>query len=765
MKEYTYYAVLMIILSFNIYAKKNNSSHFINPTQKIDIIHSLLELDDLDDHQRHIYQNQLVQLLQNQPSRGPVGTGSISGTVVDSMVTAISDHTVTLYQITGQNQTPFGSVLTDPMGMYVFNDLPAGVYAVVAGTVFDDYLDYLWQSPADGGQLLCSGCRFPESGNINLADAESIGNIDFSIGLGGVINGNISDALTMGPVLSLTPQLINNDFDINYSVYAAFDEVTGDYSIKGIPDGDYRMYLSPNFGMTNQYIPQVYGGPECNSCFRVIADAIGTTLSIAAANTVNNINFSLNVGASISGRVVDAITLNSLQELAFVMIFDQLNQNLAQFFITGTNGDPAADGSYTIGGLLPGSYYVQGGDLGREFYQRELFANKPCYWSGCDRGADGDPVVLSAGENRVGVNFLLEVGGKISGNITDASTGMPPVLPNFGNVWLTFYDDQEEVVGGAFMRPDGSYVSARGLPPGNYAVRTGSMFVGELTSPFVNEKYNDVPCPALACDLSTQDVMVAANAETTNIDFALSTGFSFSGTITDTSTGLPIPNVNVLVYRDMGPSEQPRFANWATTSDGSSTPEGSFEVSGLPTGTYYAVTNNGSNLPFFAFSPSPGAGWVDILYNGMPCPAAGCDIASGTPIVLPAPSPDGETLPTVDFTLSQGANITGKVISSTDAAPISEVSVNVFNDQGELMGNFSTDINGEYKTSGFPAGTYYLTTNSFEVMVDVMFGGNLCYIDNCNPLDAMPIELTEQQSITDINFTLKPNYLFGNSFE
>ncbi|MCF6318368.1 MAG: carboxypeptidase-like regulatory domain-containing protein, partial [Proteobacteria bacterium] len=568
---------------------------------------------------------------------------------------------------------------------------------------------------------------------------------------------------------------VNTDINISYRLsFTPSDPVTGVYSIRGIPDGDYRIYLRPNnFNQFNAHIPQVYGGPECNFCSRIVYDGVGAVLNINSANTISNIDFSVNVGASISGSILDSDTSNPTFEPGFLMLFNDSNFFLGSGLINGRNIDPLADGSYSIGGLLPGSYYVQGGDLGREFYQRELYDNRPCYFAGCNRGA-GDAVVLSALENEVGIDFLLNKGGKISGTVTDEITGMPIVLASNRRLWVEFYDAAEQVIGGAFVQTDGSYISARSLPAGDYSVRTGSMFQGDLTSPYVNEKYNDIPCAGLACDLSATNVTVVSEMITSGIDFALTTGNSFSGTVADLSSEAPIAGIHVLVYKEMSPGVV-KFANWATTSDGAAgnPPIGTFEISGLPDGTYYARTHTGSDLPFFAnfssyWDTTPLIGWIDILYNNIPC-IGDCDVTLGTPIILPAvvikTSSGGG--PTIDFALSQGATIAGQVTDFIQNAPIKEVSVEIYNDQGTFMGSSFSDDQGNYITRGLPAGTYYLITKSYDLLLDVKYGNEFCTAGSCNPLDATPIAVTVLEQKTNQNFLLKSAFMhmFSNDFE
>lgn len=738
---------------------------------ELKLIKSLKNENLITKRQFQLYQSKIAPKIKKPSSTKGVGTAIINGHVQDDSATPLPSQLLRLHQIIDGEQYYVDQATTDMSGNYTFTDLAAGSYVVHFGNDNGEYLRYMWH-PTD--LILCTyySCVVPVSSHIEVVDAAVVNNIDFTTKLGGKITGVVSDVTTMSPVSTFFVQLENTNQEYSYSVSSPIDQLTGTYSLNGIPDGNYRVYLSAN--EDNLHIPQIYGGPECNSCNRLTYEGIGTVLNINMANTINSIDFALNVGATIQGNLVDNITLNPLAEYGLVMIFNEFNYNLAYIIVYGTNIEPLADGSFVVGGLLPGSYFAQGGDLGREFYQRELYNNRPCYYSGCDRGM-GDVIALGAGENRVGINFLLDKGGKISGTILDEITGLPVSIDPNERLQVQFYDASENVIGASFVSEDGSYISARSLPAGNYAVRTGSMFVGDLISPYVNEKYNDIECSGIACDLSTADVAVATETTTANIDFALTTGNSFSGTVTDLATSAPIAGVNVLVYKDMGAGIV-KFANWAQTSDGGAgnPPIGTFEVSGLPDGTYYAKTGYGSDLPFFVstfhdIGGSAPIGWIDILYENMPC-LADCDVTLGTPIVLPvvteSPNATNGTT-TVNFALTEGAIITGHAKDFIQHAPLQDVTINIYNDQGTFMGSSITDAQGNYISRGLPAGTYYLTTSSLESLLDVKYGNDFCTPSSCNPLDANPITVTELQQLSNQDFTLKTAYMhmFSDAFE
>jgi hypothetical protein len=704
------------------------------------------------------------------------GTAVINGHIENSSGTPLESQNIQLHEIIAGEQSQVATTTTDVSGNYSFAGLNAGTYLVYQGNYDDIYLNYMWDSISN---VVCSVyrgvCRDPAITNhINIIAAEIRNGIDFTPAVGGTINGSITDATSGMSVNTLYLNLVHPDSSSDYTFDAGLDVATGNFSIKGVPDGDYRLYTSDSLDGLNTHIPKIYGGPECNLCDRLMYSGagVGTILTINAANTIDNVDLIHNVGASIAGILVDSVTLNALPNYSVLILFNELNEPLGYQIVYGTDNDPLADGSYFLGGLLPGSFYVQGD--GKGFYQRELYSNKPCYYAGCYRNS-GNLVTLAPLENKTGIDFILEKGGLISGTVTDTA-GIPLSIPQF-NEPVEFINATGNVIGAAFVNDDGTYTSAKGLPAGNYSVRTGSMFQGQLNAPYVNEKYNDVPCAGIACDLSLTNVNVVVDSITTNIDFALTQGNTFTGTVTDITTSAPIGGVHVLVYKDMGMGVV-KFANWATTSRGDvpgGPAIGTFEVSGLPDGTYYARTGYGSDLPFFVstFNNIGGIapiGWIDILYDGMPC-LADCDVTAGTAIVLPVvvnkSSSGSPSAPVIDFGLLQGVIITGQVNDFIQNAPIKEVTINVYNDQGTFMGSSITNALGEYITRGLPDGTYYLTTSTDNVLLDVKYGNEFCIQGSCNPLEAQPITVNGSINATNKNFILKTAYMhmFSNDFE
>ncbi len=83
------------------------------------------------------------------------------------------------------------------------------------------------------------------------------------------------------------------------------------------------------------------------------------------------------------------------------------------------------------------------------------------------------------------------------------------------------------------------------------------------------------------------------------------------------------------------------------------------------------------------------------------------------------------------------------------------------------MGSSFSDDQGNYITRGLPAGTYYLVTKSYDLLLDVKYGNEFCTTGSCNPLNAIPIVVTELEQKTNQNFVLKSAFMhmFSNDFE
>lgn len=618
-----------------------------------------------------------------------------------------------------------------------------------------------------GGPVLCSGCVKQIDSQFDLVVGESK-IVNLLIGKGGVISGSIKDALSQTAIKSLEVKIYSDNE--SYLIESNQDDNLGTFSFSGIPNGNYKIYLKPrltNDSLFNEYVPQIYNGGECVYCIEKVIEGIGQDLTIMNFGTLNNINFELSKGAKIQGVVVDETTLTADFRIGIVVVVNESSNIVAASIIF-----ESTDGVYTVGGLLPGRYYVYAytsvtGSFGSIYpYQRMLFANKPCYFTGCNF-TEGDVVELAMNETIGPVDFHLKLGGLIQGSIFDSVTGNP--IKSDKDFFLTVYDSNEKVVGGSHITPvyDGYYVTDAGIPPGTYSVKVGNSLTGQSSAPYVEKKYNNVDCIGLACDLASVNVSVLVDHQTSNIDFSLAKGYTINGNVLDSLSGIGIGNVNLLLYKSLDNGNVIKYASFTKSRDteldnnGVVVSIGSFSFSGLPEGEYYLGTNNGANLPFTNKSPGIHGKWIDKLYGDIPCPASTCDFSQGSVILLNAANP---VLDNIDITLVEASIISGRAFDVNNQI-IEGIEINLFSNTGIKIGQFNTDHNGYYQSVGLPTGTYYMTTSSNDLWRDVTYGDELCNL-SCNPLDGDSVTLT-QQDLLNIDFTLTriDGVIFINGFE
>ncbi len=124
---------------------------------------------------------------------------------------------------------------------------------------------------------------------IKLAPQQNVDGIEIEIDKGGIVSGIVSDAATNKGVRNARLQLYTESRGggtIRTSKDATTDE-EGEYTIVGLPSGSYTIYVSEAEG----YISEDYNKRQ--------------VISVTTGQSVDDINFTLDAGTSIAGRVVD----------------------------------------------------------------------------------------------------------------------------------------------------------------------------------------------------------------------------------------------------------------------------------------------------------------------------------------------------------------------------------------------------------------------------------------------------------------------------
>ncbi len=490
-------------------------------------------------------------------------------------------------------------------------------------------------------------------------------------------------------------------FDVEIDVYDsdgfywdyAYTDAAGNYSIDGLPPGAYhaRTY---NW---QDYFDELYDDLPCTGGCE---PTTGTPISVTDGAVTAGIDFALQTGSVITGRVREAGSGLALN--AEVTLYDA-NGYYESY------ADTDAVGRYRFRGLGSGAYYLRAQSYS---FVAQLFDGIDCPAGYCDPLL-GDPVTATIGQTTPGIDFSLQSLGSITGTVTDAGTGQP--VP-----FLEVDAQQVDGYGWAYAYTDsGGQYAIRGLSAGTYRVHTYDY------GRYRDELYDNVPCLPSGCPLdSATPVSVALDATTPYIDFELDLLGGVSGTVTAAAGGGPIASADVVVY------DQDGFY----VADGYSDSAGHYRVAGLYPGSYF--------LTAYRFS------YQRELYDGLPCPGypGVCDPTTGTQV---AAALNSDT-PGIDFSLQRQGSISGRVTEQATGDPISDCRVEIRNDAGGFVTWTWVDGQGFYIVEGLDAGSYFALTRDCYAYLDELYDDLPCSDWTCDPTagDAIAVALaTETGSI------------------
>ncbi|MEM9291681.1 MAG: carboxypeptidase regulatory-like domain-containing protein [Acidobacteriota bacterium] len=417
----------------------------------------------------------------------------------------------------------------------------------------------------------------------------------------GSISGRVIDQLTGEPLSGITVRQAGG-------FPSGVTDAEGNYTIQGI-NGDGGLtwfYIADPPG----YVGQIYGGLDCffpdspHSCPVFDGDLVFIDTDQPSAN----INFALRPEARISGVVSDQ---NGPLQGATVRL--GLKPTADSLEPAAANTLTAADGSYSFGSL-PGEEFVV--SVEAPDYASELWPDVPCGLF-CDP-REGEPILLSEGEEVSGIDFLLGPELSISGSVRSEETGEP-----LGDVNLLLYLEDGEVEGLAQTLDDGTY-RIEGIRPGTYFLR--SLSKGQYPSMLYDGSFCELP--EGLCDVTQgTPVVVSAGINASDIDFRLPVGGRITGTV------LNELGERVSAVLKVGGLDD-RF--WVSPVF-----EGEYEIDGLAPGNYVVYTQ--PDL----------LGYRSQVYPGIPCAEGGeCDLDAGTPISVEL----GETVGGIDFVLERSGN-------------------------------------------------------------------------------------------------------------
>jgi len=501
-------------------------------------------------------------------------------------------------------------------------------------------------------------------------------NVDFIFEGWGSISGRVVDP-TGVPIEHVWVSLV--DGSGNWTSTSDNSDSEGNYTVNCLLEGLYYV------GTRNDvcYIDEWYQNQDPE-------EASYPPIQVNPPDETPNIDFTLEEGGSISGRIVDAE--GNPFEWAAIQIYDSSGsyKNMNSYYIP--------DGSYSVCGLATGDYYIiASGSNGYGGCSYEGW-----YDDANPHEGDPPPIRVDAPNETPNVDFIQQEGGTISGRIVD-STGAP-----LGWIDVRVYDSNKYWVENGHSDSEG-YYTVNCLTTGDYYVKAGDRDNGVYSGKWYQDADPDENDPP--------PVHVDAPNETPNIHFTLEKGGSITGRVVDTE-GDPIAWVLIYAYNSDG--------NWVGDSESDS--EGYYAVDGLFTGDYFVGTYN--EQPY-----------IDEWYQD-----ADPDQNDPPPVHVDAPN---ET-PNIHFTLEEGGSISGRVVD-TGGDPTAWAGIDAYDSNGRWVGSGETDSEGHYTVNGLPTGDYYVFARYYPCNIRKWYQDADPFAVNPPP---PPVYVVVSNETSDINFTL-----------
>jgi len=486
--------------------------------------------------------------------------------------------------------------------------------------------------------------RFDEATRVSVTAGQTTAGVDAVMGLapGGALQGRVSDpygrAFDFATVSAFAR--VDEDWVLVNEVETSDYYYDGEYTLD-LPAGVYRLRIEAG-SWTTPESPVVEYYPDATSFDDAEDVAVGLDEIVEGVDAV------LGDGSqgSISGTVTDlgGAPLGGIE----VYVYDR---SLAPLY--DQTAVTAADGSYTLEGLWPETYFV-------EFYDPAAGFSGGFY---PDLGGTADATTVPVGSGAVtGVDAALEAAvpgslpGNVSGTVTDELGA-----PTFGVRVTAHPTGGEEWVRSAFTDAAGFY-RLRDLPAGSYRIRFADPG-GDL----VAEWYDDA-----TGEEDATPVAVADGAETPGVDAELGIAGAVSGAVTN-PFGNAYPITSVSAYLFDGAEYEFFDSTLADEDDG-----GRYFLGGLPPGLY--------RICFYASSfggPGDGECYDDVE-----------ELADATDLVVVA----GEVIEGIDAIIGSGppGAISGTV---TDGAgdPVAGIEVILYDTSLQPTGDTAvTGADGSY---------------------------------------------------------------------
>jgi 5-hydroxyisourate hydrolase-like protein (transthyretin family) len=393
------------------------------------------------------------------PAAQAAGTASISGTVTASGL-PLADVSVELeVRVTGPGGgywETVGYVSTDGEGDYTFGGLATGEYQVSYYAY--GYLYQYW----NGGPDRASATP------IVVSDGATVANVDAALSAGGTVSGTV---YAEGVPLENVEVDLYRTFGEGVEAYwdstaSTFTDADGRYSFVGLNTGTYRVGFA-----ALAYLPAYWNAAS------TVESA--TDVAVTAGDSTTGIDASLELGASVAGRLTTSDGTPPSEVQVKVLRWNSVDPSASAFV---ADAYTASDGTYEVEGLTAGTYTLQ--------MFSTLDGSIPTQYFGGTRDiTTASTFTLTNAQHRTGLNQQLLVAASVSG-IVRVPQGWPAggvqveVVRNAGTV-----DEPDwQAVSSARTNTAGLF-KATGLDAGAFALRIDSngdypvQYLGGVTTP------------------------------------------------------------------------------------------------------------------------------------------------------------------------------------------------------------------------------------------------------------------------------------------
>lgn len=457
------------------------------------------------------------------------------------------------------------------------------------------------------------------------------------------ISGTVVDTQSGLPLAGVDIDLLDEQFRV-VPTPADLTGPDGTYLLSNLDKGNYFLRADPN--LPQNHVDEYYPG--------VVRPALATPLILDDTTALTGIDFSLEVGGTISGTIRDAGNLSPLANIDL----DLYDADLS--LLVSVDAVSALDGTFTLGALAQGSYLLRAdpdGEAG-QLHVDEFHADAPgittANWI----------QVVGTGDTG-GIDFDLTLGGTIQGTVTDSFTGQPIV-----DLDIDVFDAAGvEILWADAVTDDAGVFVLGALPPGVYFL---------LADPTPDQPYDNTFFGNVATLAESPALGVSAGVTLTGFDFQLAPLAYVRGRIVAEGSGVPLPDIDL----DAVDAIQLSLFD----ADGLSDMNGDYALGPLPPGQYFVRAD-----------ATLAQGYVDEYHPGVL-------LRSQATIV----TVNGSDVTGVDFVLAPGQTISGHVVDAQSSAPAPGIDMDVLTPTLETISSVdaTTDALGNFVLGALPPGDY-----------------------------------------------------------